>query len=189
VENGILLAFKIRTPPVGHDMKASLIRASLFLLVASLPLGIVGYAAYAVHAWQRTVSLEREGLRVEGTVRATRTFGGSRNPSFELDVEYPDPRGGAMRRANVAVDDALFRRLPAGTRHEVWVHPRDSSDVELAGNALYLGPLTQSAIGIILLIIAAVAGVRVLRAHPSTTNAAQGSRGDSGGTQQRGRED
>jgi hypothetical protein len=147
-------------------MKDFLIRTCLVLLVASLPLGILGYAAYAVHVWQRAVSLEREGLRVEGMVRASRTSGGSRNPSFELDVEYPDPRGGAMRRATVAVDDALFRRLSANTHHEVWVNPRDSSEVELAENEVYVGPLTQSALGLVLLIIAAVAGVRVLRANP-----------------------
>lgn len=146
-------------------MKSLLIRASLFLLVASLPLGILGYAAYAVHAWQRTTFLEREGLRVEGTVRASRTSGGSRNPSFDIDVAYPDPRGGSLRRATVEVDGALFRRLGVGDTHEVWVNPDDPREVELAGNEAYLGPLTQSGVGLVLLLIAAIASVRVLRAN------------------------
>ena len=128
----------------------------LAVLVGSIPVFMVGYAAYAALAWRHHAYLEAHGLRVDGAVLARDDSGTSRNPSFEVRYTYPEPGTGRRRERTEDVDEALHRRVAAGDRVTVWVDPEDPESALLAGNDHYIEPVTMAAMGLLLLGLAVV---------------------------------
>lgn len=147
-------------------MKKAIRYAIIALVIAAIPVSVIGYNIYAILHWKNIGYLENEGIVSGARVIGRDANEMPRNKTYTVEIRYPNlnsPNASDSLETEQTVDDWIYTRLQLGSTHTLRIDPNDIENVHLEGNEAYIKKLLFAGIGDILLIFLGFGVFRIYR--------------------------
>ena len=149
-------------------MKQFLVIVVVGVVIAAIPLAVIGINVYALMMWLDVRDLQRNGIATVAVLLAKDASELPRNSTYRFTLRYDaTPAGAPLRTLTVeqVVDDLLFKRVPVEGRVKIFYAAAEPQRAHIDGNDIYRKFILYALVGNLLSVIALVALYRHTRRH------------------------